>query len=463
MTVIRKKIPILLCLCFICGCYEDEAELTLNSSGSGTLKQKLIISERLVVAGSDSSGNGNTPPVTKEKVLKEIGSVIDVTSIRQTDMPDGGRVVEFEGTFDRPERLFLSEFCRNTLKLRISPIDENKAVIYYDMESSSSSRPSLAQLYGIAKGLHVRRTIHLPVKIDKTNGQTSMNNHTVSWVMDLRDKDGLTRTKAFLEGPDKGKGFAIFDVSAMEFPLPLKAGKDISAEGEPKSQDNSAGLAAKVSWVSLKKKAGIDVVDAKEVSDLEIGIELSWIEGHEPVACLKPVLLSLMDDQNNDLVSKQTTSRLMIFGSDKINRKKELILKAETPAQNAKRLKNLSGYVEVITKTVKENVILESIQQLAGKETTGNDILNKLDFRIKSIEGYKLKIEIEGGRHTITSLDVFKKDGSRISRSGGMGMGNEYTYEFDEAIPGSAKCELEVIVSEDTVKIPFSLEEMPLP
>ncbi|MHC4639822.1 MAG: hypothetical protein ACYTBV_20360 [Planctomycetota bacterium] len=56
-----------------------------------------------------------------------------------------------------------------------------------------------------------------------------------------------------------------------------------------------------------------------------------------------------------------------------------------------------------------------------------------------------------------------KEDGSRVKKRGGMGWGNEYSYDFDEDISKLNKCELEVVVSESTVKVPFSREEILLP
>ena len=70
MSTLQKSLPILLCLCLVAGCYEDIAEVTLNPDGSGTVKQKLVVSERLLV--SEGGSNDNAPPATKEKVLEEI-------------------------------------------------------------------------------------------------------------------------------------------------------------------------------------------------------------------------------------------------------------------------------------------------------------------------------------------------------------------------------------------------------
>jgi len=468
MGILQRILLVSLFLFFLSGCYEDEAEVTLNADGSGTVKEKLVISERLIVTTSEDGGNKNTLPVSKENVLEEVGSAVEITSITQTELPDGGRIIEFEGTFSSAEQFFLSEFCRDTLKLRIAPAGEGKAAIYCDMKKYDDGGPSLTQLYGMAKGLYIRRTVHLPTEIEKTNGYPGKTKNTVSWFTDLRDKRRLAKTKEFIEGPDEGNGFAIFNASGLQFTLPLKAAtlpeKAVEVEKES-TQKQSMGLAAKVCWISIKKKIATDNNGIATMSDLEIGIEISWNEGHSPIACRKPFLLSLLDDQNNDLVLDKapSVSQRQIFSSEKKNRKKQLALSAKTPAKNAGKLRDLKGCVEVITDVTKEVVVLENIQSLVGKESTKNAVLDKLNFRIKSIQGVSLNIEINGGHDTITSLDIFGKDGSKVKRRGGMGWGNEYSYDFDEDISELTKCELEVIVSQNIVKVPFSLKEILLP
>ena len=86
-----------------------------------------------------------------------------------------------------------------------------------------------------------------------------------------------------------------------------------------------------------------------------------------------------------------------------------------------------------------------------------------MNFRVKSIEGFRIKVEIDGGSQKITSLAMIKEDGSKVKKSGGMGWGNSYSYDFDEDISALTKCELEVVVAESTAKVPFSLKEISLP
>lgn len=454
---------VLLLLVFVLvGCYEERAEISLNADGTGTVKQKLILSERLIVASSDDGGGGRTPPATKEKVLEQVGSAIDVTSITQTERPDGGRVIELEGTFSNPEQFFLSEFCRNTLKLRLAPVAEGKAAIYHDMRQfgDEGPGPNITQLYALAKGLYVKRTIHLPAKIEKTNGFTAKDKNTVSWTMDLLNKQGLVKTKAFIEGPDKGIGVAVFDASVLQFKLPLKTAGP-SEKGQP--PEGISGLKATVSWLSVEKKMTLDNTSvAPTISDLKFGIELSWNEGHKPFACRKPVLTNLSDDLGNDLVKSASTStwQIEIHGS---RQSKELNVEARAPAKNATKVQNLEGYVPVVTDITTEEVVLQNVNELVGRDSTGNPVLDKLNFRIKSIKGTKLNIQIDGGHNTVISVAMARGDGSTVKKRGGSGGGNQYSYDFGEDISKLNKCELKVVVDQRVVKVPFSVKEIGLP
>jgi len=463
MSVLQRVFLVLFFACLLSGCYEDTVELTLNYDGSGTIRQKLILSERFMVAISEDDPSQDGPIPDKEELVKKIGPAIKLSSIKQTDLPDGARVIELEGTFSKPEQFFLSEYCEKQIKLRIAQAGTGRAAIYCDMLKSDSGGPRLTQLYGLAKGLHIRRTVHLPAKIEKTNGLSNKAKNAVSWIIDLRNKEGLARTKVFIEGPDEGKGFAVFDASGLKFSLPLKAAAlPQKVIEEDKIQKESAGLGAEVAWISVQRAKKIDGTDIAKQSYTEIGIEVTWNEGFHPVRCEKPVLLSLLDDRDNDLVTGEDPPFVQLRIAKHLKRK-ELKLRAKAPSKNARKLKNLEGYVEVITDVTKELVVLENVQELAGKESTGNPVLDKLNFRIKSVEGLRIKVEINGGSQKITSLAMIKEDGSKVKKSGGMGWGNSYSYDFDEDISTLTKCELEVVVAESTVKVPFSLKEISLP
>jgi hypothetical protein len=463
MSVLQRTFLVLFFVCLLSGCYEDTVELTLNADGSGTIRQKLVLSERFMVATSEDKGSQDAPIPDKEELVKKIGPAIKISSIEQTDLPDGGRVIELEGTFSKPEQFFLSDYCQEQIKLRMAPAGTGRAAIHCDMSKADSAGPSLTQLYGLAKGLHINRTFHLPAKIEKTNGFSGKAKNTVSWIIDLRNKEGLAQTKVFMEGPDEGKGIAIFDASGLKFSLPLKvAALPEKAVEKKRNQNESAGLTAEVAWISVQRAQRIDGTDITKQSYTEIGIELNWNEAFHPVRCEKPILLSLSDDRDSDLVTGEDPP-VMQLRISKYEKRKELKLRAKAPSKNARKLKNLQGYVEVITDVVKESVVLESVQELVGKESTGNPVLDKLHFRIKGIQDRRLKVEVDGGDNTIVSLAMVKNDGSKVEKRGHMGWGNSYSYDFDEDIPTLTKCELEVVVAERTEKVPFSLKQISLP
>lgn len=466
MIKLRILIFALACGFLLGGCYEEKSEITLNKDGSGKFKCRLVISERLIVATSEEDGGKQIPGVSKDKVLKSLGSAIEIGSIKQIEQPDGGRIIEFDGTFSNAEQFFLSDFCRDTLKLRLSKTTDGQAVIYCQLSdiSEKSSGPSTTQLYGLAKGKYVKRTIHLPANIEKTNGTLSSDKRTVSWSFDLRNKEGLARTKTFERSEDEGVGNAFFDASALEFALPLKTQK-VSEETSIESQghDNSEtieGLNAKISWVSIEQKIKLNNGSSKpETSGVELGIELSWLDGKSPYACKTPILTSITDDLNNDLVKKDFEFTHPIFDSDS---KKELKVKTQNPGKNAQKIIGIEGYVRVIKSIKTEKVVLKNIYDLVGKDNTGNPVLDKLNFKVKNITGSSLTVVIEGGYNTIESLKMYGENGEPINGRGGSGWEINYTYDFASNIPQINKCEIEVIVSRDIIKVPFSLDEIEL-
>ena len=75
----------------ISGCYEDTLDLTLNADGSGSVKQKLVFSERFLVSFEESEGSTRGPVAEEEKIVKQIGDAIKITAIKQKDLSDGSR------------------------------------------------------------------------------------------------------------------------------------------------------------------------------------------------------------------------------------------------------------------------------------------------------------------------------------------------------------------------------------
>ena len=454
-------------LLLVGGCFEDEVELTLNADGSGGVKQRIVISERLLVASSQGRANSQAPPLNKEDIIKHIGSALDIKSVSQKDLPDGSRVIELQGTFRNPEQFFLSDFCIKGLKLRLSPAGAGKAGLYCELLESQGMEVDLSRVYSMAKGLYVKRTIHLPGEVETTNVRLGEDKRTVSWALDLRDADGLKKAKEFIEGPSGGEVKVVFDASALKFKLPLKAEKVASAAApaEPNlGAVDPSQIKAGVSWVAVTRATKVDGSLIPKKSYAELGIELTWSEGNRPVRCEDVVLLSVLDDTGTSLVagSKLVSAgyQLKVYEHDK---SKELKLKIKAPSPSAKKLKDIEGYAEVITQQVEKTVVLDNVRELVGKETTGNAVLDKLGIRIKKITDMSIEVVVKAGTKKLVSLDMIKNDGSKARKSGGGGSSEDYRYDFRENISGVNKCEIVVITDQTKAKIPFSLAEMALP
>ena len=471
MNLYKRLCFVLFVSIIVGGCYEDIAEINLNPDGSGTIKQKYVLSEQLMVASEGEGASASSvPETTKESLLKKIGTAFKVDSIKQQDTSDGGRIIELEGTFDTPEQFFLSEYCKDQLHLSITLADEGKAAIYCDMSQSGDGGPDITQMYGLAKGLLLKRTIQLPAEIEKTNSIAGQKTNTASWLTDLRNKEALEKTKQFVEGSDKGKGFAIFDAAKLKFSLPLKS-DDIADEPEITQSNEvpldlgSSQLAAKVSWISVRKKIPADDSGTSDRSSLQVGIDLTWDENNCPFSCDNPVLTNIKDNMGNNLVSDSALflAHSKINAAEQQRMRKELTAKAGSPNNNATKLKDIEGYIETVIKIEEEKIAINNLQDLVGKPSTGYKVLDALNFKIESIEGKRMRILIDGGNNTIVSIAMFKDDGTEIKRSSSGSGQNNITYGFREDISQVNKCDLEVVVSEKKVKIPFSLKEISLP
>ncbi len=468
MLLLRSILLTIICVLLVSGCIEDEVEVTLNADGSGTVIQKITLSERLLVALSDGNIGDNTPPVTIDQVRQRIGSAFDITDLRQTDLPDGGKIFEIKGVFERPERFFLSTYCQKDLKIRLSPIGSGNAAIFSDIGFSGDglgSGMTMERLYGLVKGLYISRTVALPADVVRTNGQLGGDKRSVRWVMDLRDRAGLAKTKTLIEGANEGKGVAEFDSRGLAFSLPLQIeeAEKISVEKQtPKTAPSASPFEADVVWVSCNRKRTIE--GNMEITEAKIGVALRWEEECNPVRCKSPTLHTVLDNQNQDLVINKSSSISQSVSSiEQRERKKELNLLIAAPSENARSLKNITGHVEVVAKVATQEIVLDHLQSLRGASSTGNETLDRLHFKVRSIQGQTMEIEIEGGNNAIVSLEPLNKDGLAVRRQGGSGWGNNYRYDFAQDVSEIQKCRLEVVVSEEIVKIPFAINELPLP
>ncbi len=459
-------LPLMVCCGLVLsGCYEDYAEITLRPDGSGIVQTKAVISEQMLVATSEGDEGGRGPGVEKDEIIEEIGDAMEITSITQKELGDGGREIEVEGEFKDPAQFFLSEFCRDNLRLRLVQPGEGKAAIQWGAGEMFGQGPNVAQIYGAAKGLYIKRVVHLPAEITETNGARAADANTVSWTLDLRNREALEKTKAFIEGPDEGVGVAVFDASVLTFNLPLKAAISMEQTGELKGSEDkvTAGeYSAKVAYVSAEKKRTTGTEGKSEYERLEVGVEVTWPENGRPKACENPVLTHIAADTGEQLLRDDASSGFQWQVYD-FEKSKTLKVQAGTPSEPAKALRGIEGYITVVADTTVETVELEGVAELAGKERTGNTVLDKIGFRIESIKGSQIKIVADGGDDKIRRIEPVKADGTAVSSTGHMGGGNTYAYDFSEDISKVNKLRLEVVTGESKVKVPFSLQQIQLP
>ncbi len=450
----------------LAGCLEDELEVRLNADGSGWVKHKATWSERMVVASAERAARPKTLPMVEEGVREKIASALAITKLEFADLPDGGKTMYLEGTFDSASQFFLSEYSRETCNLRLTLAGPDKVAVSCAMGQSKGSM-ELTTMYGLAKGLYVKRTVHLPADVIETNGQLAGGDKkTVTWVFDLRNQEGLKRTQAFIEGPDEGKGVAVIPASALTFALPLEP----TSSTEPPSTQPGAGsltaadLPVDVSWIAWKKVKPFEESTGARKSDLTIGLKLTWPEGKRPAAYYPPVLTHLTDDCGKDLVSDKHTGS----GRRKIHehtKKQQMQVSALSPSPEARHLQNLAGTIKVVTDLEKQTVILDNVSDLVGKDSTGVAVLDDFQFRIKSAKGSQLTVAFKPGSDRISSLTMIKDDGTKLKNRGGGGSigGGTYDSHFSEPLSDVQKCEIEVIVSKTTVTVPFSAGKLELP
>jgi len=470
-TPIKSASAALTALLIVClvGCWKDQLNVTLNADGSGSVSQTVTWSDRFVVGTGDGKGPATkTLPLTEDALRAKIGPALDITSMTFTDLPDGARRVHLEGKFKTPSQFFLSEYCRELCKLRLVSTGSDKVEIVFDQNTKGSGPfgENLSSLYGVAKGLYMKRTVQLPAEVMETNGELDQGDKkTVSWTFDLRNREGLERTKAFVEGEDKGRGIAVIPAAALAFAVPLKPREDSAKETSPDQAPKSpsaSDLKVATSWVAWKKVNVLNEAASHQPAGLEIGLTLRWPEDRKPLAYYPPVLTHLVDDLGNDLMPDDGAGdrRQKIFAH---RDEQELKVKAKSPDPKAVRLKKMAGHVKVVTNLHTERVVLRNIKELAGKDSTGNAVLDQLHFQIKSIKEASLRVSIDGGYQTISSIEMLKPDGSKLKYTGGMGGEETYTYDFSGSLAQVDRCELEVIVEEIAVTMPFESAEIDLP
>ena len=387
MRKISTKFLFIFALIFLPGCFEEEVEVTLYPDGSGFVKHRVVLSERLLVSSQEEGHPEGMPETDIDKFRETVASALEIISLKQKDLPNGSRIIELEGRFQSAKKFFLSEYCREHLKFRIAPSAKHQAVIHSNIWDDSGTGPSITQLYGLAKDLYIKRTIHLPGTVLKGNGIINPASKTVTWVIDLRNKKGLAQTKEFLKKTDKGQGYVVFDAKNLKFDLPLRLTEQPNPPEGAESGEaphGSPALSTAIDWVSVKRTR---IFNAQKKTFYqtdpltEIGIVLSWNKDCPPVKCEKIVLLNLQDDQGKDLIEKSEDE--ISFGTIRDYQKNKVVkIKAKPPSRNAEKLVGLEGYIEVVKNADRKTVKLKNLQSWIGKSSTNIHVLDALNFRV---------------------------------------------------------------------------------
>lgn len=461
----------------LAGCYEDEAEITVNADGSGSFVQTILISEQMVVAMSadnDEMGVSSDAPfdVSREELEAKLGDAGQITAFETEGLDDGSKRITVRGVFNEVAAFFSSEYASDSLKLSIKPAGEGKAeLIWIAEDESNQNGPSLDQIYGMAKGLKVIRTVNLPSTPRADQG--NVEGTSIEWAMDLSDRKALAATKAMIEASDGGVLVASFDPKGIEFPVVEEIQVVDVPEGEEDQPAQAAalidasGMEVVLNTVGWTRYITLNENTFAQDHTLSLDMELKWPEGSRPIAVYPATLNSLTDDLGNNLVREvddtfgERRSEIWEHSDTQMIR-----LDADGPSRDARALLGLSGEVRVVTQVNLEAASLDNPASLVGKAKVGNPTLEGMGFRIKAIKDMALELTFKEGveaTQVIQSLTATLSDGSEVESNGWGGWANNMTYNFPENLSGMKNLTVNVLAGETVVAVPFSMEKIELP
>ncbi|MEM9418975.1 MAG: hypothetical protein AAGA25_08005 [Planctomycetota bacterium] len=458
------------------GCYEDEAEVTINADGSGSFVQTILISEQMVVAMSaDNEGMGVSSDapfdVSREELEVKLDGAGEITAFETEDLDDGSKRITVRGRFANAAAFFGSEYADDSLKLKVTADGDGKAeLIWVAEDESNQNGPSLDQVYGMAKGLKVVRKVNLPSAPQAEQGK--VEGQSIEWAMDLSDRTALAATKAMIEASDDGVLVASFDPVGIEFAsidempeanAPVPVGQIEQADVPV----DASGMEAVLSTAGWTRHIALDENAFAQDHTLGLNIELKWPEGKRPIAVYPATLTSLTDDLGNNLVREADDS----FGQNRSeiweHSDSHLIrVDADGPARDARALLGLAGEVHVVTQVNIESASLDNPASLVGKGKVGNATLEEMGFKIKAIKDMSLELTFNEGveaTEVIDSLTATLADGTVVESNGWGGWANNMTYNFPEDLSGLKNLTVNVLAGETVVAVPFAMEKIELP
>lgn len=479
-----------LSLCFLLGllltgCFESRLEVEVRKDGSAALKGSLHLSERMVMAietaeASDSpqASTSVSVPFHEASFREQLGDQVEVISLDVQDLEDGSRKLTYE--LEVPDLVaFLQENDEDLLsQFRFEKQGEDQGVLIWDGGAQEGAlTPELGVLYGMVKGLYMELQVTLPVSLSSETADLSRDGRTLIWRYDLRDRTGLARAVEIQEASGENPVIASFPLSSWPEIADRLAGGSATAEGGGtvhEELENDGSLFAQVAAVHLRRKHQLipeeemkgTMFYSPEKEELSVEVLLTWSEGAQPKSYGQPVLEEIITETGESLL--QENRHHNSFTRDVHERMTAAMgtVKVNAPSSPvAKSLRIVKGHVPVVAGIETRTVVVENPAAKLGEGALEDETLREFQAVLNEVDGSELEIEIQG--EVIESIELIQADGTRLrpnSRSWSGGNSTyTYTYGFKDSIGAEDSIELELRISERSVKVPFHAREIRLP
>lgn len=465
---------LLLTAFMLVSCYEERSEVRLIEDGSVYLEQELTISDRMIVATQEAGGNSSFEmPFSKSeeelrKNLESAGATVEGLESREGEdgsmvfkhgsrFPDFASFQRFNGG-DGMELLEMAPDSADTVRVTV-PLGAQE-------EGDGQMNMELNQLYGMAKGMYIERTIHFPAAVTDTNGEKSEDGRTVTWVYDLRDRKGLEETRQKAGGKASFTGYAVFPADASRFEVAEEPGSVASAGTQKATQASPESVAdynVAIDFISWSKQLDVnEPEDSRKDSRMDLGFNVSWPAGSAPVALYGPEVTSAADNLGNAIERRGTGSphRNEVDADDEDSRFRTYL---DSPDMEAESLSHLEGTIRVVLNQTTETIRIENFRDLVGQDQTGHEALDAIGFKVEELKVNGITVSVDEG--TVDDLVDFQvlKDGEPYQTAGGGGSSTRWTYYF-QADPSDADAvEVTIMTGEETAELPFSFKDVKLP
>mgnify|MGYP001131692151 CR=1 FL=1 len=470
----------LIILVLFTACFEAKTEIKIHKDGSGSMKGEYMISERMVVAldSADTSGGGgmtmqSNTVIDEASMRKQLGEEVNIVSLEVKDNPDGTRLISYEIEAEDIISYLNKQKDDQMHGVRVVRIDENTGALEFKNEVDSGNMDvEFDQLYGLVKGLFVETTIHLPVTASSEFADVSEKGRSVTWTMDLRNREGLERAKEINEKLAGKNPVALFSLAEWDTQLETLPSASLDpVTGVVQSEvEDIVGVQAELAAITSthqQKLASDEQLDKLKYSrlgneELELHVLLTWDEDSRPINFSNVVLEQLVTDNGESLIKEGSTYSY----SREINDHQDAVLasvKTEMPSPEVKSILLIKGYVPIVAEIEVETVLIENPESKIGEGSLEDEALKLVGGYLKKVSGKEVSLVTKGD--VIESIFLVKANGERLNTNRSSGSGNDkaYTrnYTFSETVEADDHLELTIRVSEVNAKVPFEMRDIP--